>query len=139
MFLGLLNLCTIESFGESLVSNSKGPTKCVSFHNHPCQATLTLVNINSDETLFYPFTVSVKKCGGSCNTIDDPYDRACVSNKVKNMNEKVFDLMSGVNKTRFSVQHESCECRCRLNEVVCNSKQKLNHNEYRCECKELDD
>ena len=53
------------------------------------------------------------------------------------MNVKVFVLMSGVNETRFFIQHESCECKCELNESVCNSKQKWNHNEYWCECKEL--
>ena len=87
----------------------------------------------------YPFTVSVNKCDGSCNTIDDPCARVCVLNKVKKMNVKVFNLVSGVNETRFLVQHKSCECTCRLNESVCNLKQKWNHNECRCECKELDD
>ena len=47
--------------------------------------------------------------------------------------------MSGVNETRFLVQHESCNCKCELNESVCNSKQKWNHNKRWCECKELDD
>ena len=55
------------------------------------------------------------------------------------MNVKVFNLMSGVNKTRFLVQHESCECKCGSNESVCNSKQKLNHNGYWRDCKKLDD
>ena len=45
--------------------------------------------------------------------------------------------MSGVNETRFLVQHESCECKCGLNESVCNSKQKWDYDECRCECKEL--
>ena len=35
------------------------------------------------------------------------------------MNVKVFNLMSGVNNTIFLVQHESCECRYKLNESVC--------------------
>ena len=56
--------------------------------------------MNSNETLFYPFTVSVNKCGESCTNIDDLYARGCVSNKVKNMNVKVFNLMLGVNETR---------------------------------------
>ena len=56
--------------------------------------------MNSNETLFYPFTVSVNKCGESCTNIDDLYARVCVSNKVKNMNVKVFNLMLGVNETR---------------------------------------
>ena len=44
----------------------------------------------------------------------------CNPNKVKNMNVKVFNLMSGVNETIFLVQRESCKCR--LNENVYNSK-----------------
>ena len=54
------------------------------------------------------------------------------------MNVKVFDLISSVNEIRFLVQHESCEWKCGLKESVCNSKQKWNHDECRCECKELD-
>ena len=46
--------------------------------------------------------------------------------------------MSTVNETRYLVQHESCESKCGLSQSVCNSKQKQNHDEYECECKELD-
>ena len=55
--------------------------------------------------------------------------------------------MSRVNKTRFLVQHESGEYKCRLNESVCNLNwnwiqigMNLNWNddERRWECKELD-
>ena len=60
-------------------------------------------------------------------------------NKVKNMNVKVFNLILRVNKTRFLAQHKSCECKCGLNEIICNSKQKWDPDEYRCESKELDD
>ena len=28
--------------------------------------------------------------------------------------------------SRFLVQHESCECKCRFSESICNSKQKWN-------------
>ena len=55
------------------------------------------------------------------------------------MDVKVFNLISGVNKVRFLVKHESRECKYGLNENVCNSKRKWNHNECRYECKELDD
>ena len=44
-----------------------------------------------------------------------------------------------MNKTGLLVQHESCECKCRLNKSVCHSKQKWNHDEWRCEYKKLDD
>ena len=39
-----------------------------------------------------------------------PYVQLCVPNKVKNMNVKVFNLISRVNKTRFLIHHELCEC-----------------------------
>ena len=71
---------TIGGFGESLAFNSKGPINCVSLNTQPCKARPTLVNINFAETLFYPFTVSVNKCDGSCNTINDSYARVCVMN-----------------------------------------------------------
>ena len=50
---------------------------------------------------FYQFTVSANKCGRNFNTVDDPYARVCVPNKAKNMNAKVFTLISEVNETRF--------------------------------------
>ena len=67
------------------------------------QARATLDDASYDEHLYYPFTVSVNNCGGSCNAIGDPYARICVPNRLKNVNVKVFDLMSEVNETRFLV------------------------------------
>ena len=40
-----------------------------------------------------------------CNTIDHPYVRVWVPNKVKNMNLKLRNLMLGVNETRCIVQN----------------------------------
>ena len=62
MFTELISVCAIGSFGASFASNYKEPKKYVSLNN---QATPKIVNINYDETLFYPFTVSVDKCGGN--------------------------------------------------------------------------
>ena len=73
---------------DSLTSKFQGRLKCVSSNNGLCQTGPRLADTNSYGTLFYPF----KKCGGRYNAIDDPYTRVCVSNKVKNMNAKVFNL-----------------------------------------------
>ena len=73
IFTGLLKVCTVKSFDESLASSFEGSIKCVSLNNRPCQARPTLVNSGINETLFHPFTDSVNKCGGSCNTIYDSY------------------------------------------------------------------
>ena len=58
MCIWLFSACKTESFGGSLVSNSKGQIKCISLNNRPCQARL-LVNIHSNKSLYYPVTVSV--------------------------------------------------------------------------------
>ena len=55
---------------------------------------------------------------------------------LKNMNAKVFHLMSRVHETRFLVHPESCQCE--PNESVCNSKQKWNHDKCPCNCKKFD-
>ena len=70
VFIGLLSVCSTGSSGESLVSNSKGHIKYVSLNNWPCPARPTLVNINSNEYLYYSFIVSGNTCKGRCNTID---------------------------------------------------------------------
>ena len=105
MFIGLLSVCAIGSFGAPLASNYKEPINFVSLNYRPCQPRPN-VNINSNETLFCPFNVIVNKCCGGCNIIDDPYAQVCVPNKVKNINAKIFNLMSRVNETKFLVQHE---------------------------------
>ena len=33
--------------------------------------------------------------------------------------------------------HETCKCICRLDKIICNSKQRWNKDKCRCECKEL--
>ena len=67
--------------------NCEGRTICVSLNNGSCQARPTLSDTNSNETFFYLFTNNANKCRGSCNTIDDPFDRVCVP-KYKNMIQK---------------------------------------------------
>ena len=45
--------------------------------------------------------------------------------------------MSRTNETRFIEWHKKCKCKCRLDAIVCNNKQRWNKNKCRCECKEL--
>ena len=63
----------------------------------------------------------------------------CVPDVVKNVNVKVFNLMSRTNETRHIKWHETCKCKCRLDASVCNNKQRWNNDKCRCECKELID
>ena len=50
--------------------------------------------------IFYPFSIKTNKCSGNCNNINDPYARICVPDTVKNLNVKVFNLMSLTNEAR---------------------------------------
>ena len=67
--------------------------KCVSTNNQECKIIPEIININSNETSFDPYSIEANKCSGSYNNINDPYAKLCVSDIVKNMNVKVINLM----------------------------------------------
>ena len=115
------------------------PLRCISMTNKECKVRPEIINVNSDEPVFYPFSIKTSKCSGSCNNINDPYAKMCVPDVVKNLNVKVFNLMSRTNETRHIEWHETCKYKCRLDSSVCNNKQPSNDHECRCECKELID
>ena len=57
-------------FGGSL--SSVNPLECVSINNQECKVRPEIVNVNSNEPIFYPFSTWTSKCSGSCNNINDP-------------------------------------------------------------------
>ena len=64
--------------------------------------------------MFYPYTIAINKCKGSCNTINDPYAKLCVPETIKNINVRVVKLLSRTSETRHIKWHKTCKCRCRL-------------------------
>ena len=84
---------------------------------------------------FILLVLKKNKCSGNCNDINDPYAKICVPDVVKDLNVKVFNLMSRTNETRHIKWHETCKCICRLDAIVCNNKQRCNNDKCRCECK----
>ena len=85
-------------FGSNL--SSVNPLECVLMNNQKCKVRPELVNVNSNEPLFFRFSIKTTKCSGSSNNINDPYAKLCVPDVVKNLNAKVFNLMSRTNETR---------------------------------------
>ena len=85
-------------FGCNL--SSMNLLECVSMNNQEYKVRPEIVNVNSDEPVFFPFSIGASKCGGSCNSINDPYAKLCVPEVVKNVNAKVFNLTSKTNQTR---------------------------------------
>ena len=85
---------------------------------------------------FFPFSIKTSKCSGSCNNINHPYAKICVSDVVTNLNVKVFNLMSKTNETRHTEWHETCKGECKFGTNICNNKQRWKNDKCRCECKE---
>ena len=115
------------------------PLKCISMKNQECRAMPEIVNVSSNNPIFYSFSIKANKCSGNCNNISDLYARICIPDTVKNLNVKVIDLISLTNETRHIKWHKICKCICRLDKIICNSKQRRNKDKCRCECKELID
>ena len=63
-FTGIAFLSTLTSV--NLLS-------CISMNNQECKVRPQIVNVNSDEPVFYPFSIKTSKCSGSCNNINNPY------------------------------------------------------------------
>ena len=105
MIIWLLRAYTKRRFDGSLASNSKGHIKkCVSLNNQLCQDRITPIDINSKEPLYYLLSVSINTCGRRFNTIDDLQLWVCVSNKIENMNAKVFNLMVWISMNPVNVK-----------------------------------
>ena len=114
-FIGLTILSSFTSVNS---------LSCISMNNQACKARPEIINVNSNNPVFYPFSVKTSKCSGNCNNINDAYAKICVPNIIKNLNVKVFNLMSRTNETRFIEWHETCKCKCRFAEDVCNNGMK---------------
>ena len=105
--------------------------------NQECTVIATIVNININDLLFYPYCVTINKYSGRYSDINNPYSKLCVPDVVKDVNIEAFNLMSKTNETRYISSHETCSCKCRLDGSVCNDKERSNSDKCSCECKEL--
>ena len=50
--------------------------------------------------MFFPFSIKKSKCSGNCNNINDPYAKIRVPDVVKDLNVKVFNLISRTNERK---------------------------------------
>ena len=121
-FLGL----TILSNFINANSLSASPLSCISLKNQECKIRPQVININSNNPIFYPFSIKINKCSGNCNNNNNPYAKICVPDVIKDSNVKVFNWTSRTNETRFINWHE--KYKCRLDAIVSNNKQRWNKN-----------
>ena len=104
----------------------------ISMNNQAYKVRPETINVNSNEPVFYPFSIKASKGSGSCNNINYPHAKTWFPEAVKDLNVKVFNLMSRTNETRHIKLHETCKCKCRLDASVCNNEQRSNDDKCQC-------
>ena len=85
------------------VPSASNHTKCVSLSNQKCKIQLTFINLHPNKYSqgfhYYPFTVKLGKCVGSCNTLNDLFNKVCVPNKTEDLNLSMFKMITGINES----------------------------------------
>ena len=98
--LGFIKKCFFTGSIFFVTLTSVNSLSCISMNNQECKVRPKIINVNNEEPAFFPFNIKRSKCSGSCNNINNPYAKLCVSDVFKNFNVKVFDLMSRTNEAR---------------------------------------
>ena len=62
--------------------------ECVLMNNQEYKIRTEIINLNTNEPLFYPDSVKINRCKDSCNTVNDPYAKICVPEQIKDTNVK---------------------------------------------------
>ena len=70
---------------------------------------------------YFAFSIKTSKCIGSCNNINHPYAKICVPDAVKNLNVKVFNLMSKTNETRHGTKRVNMSANLGLMFLIINN------------------
>ena len=80
----MLKKCFLSSFTNAIRLNAIA-LSCISMKNQECKTRPQVIKVNGDETVFFPFSIEISKCSGSCNNINYPYANICVPDVVKNL------------------------------------------------------
>ena len=107
--------------------------------NQECKVRQQIVNVNSGMPVFFLLVLKQANALVVVTILMTLYAKVFVPDVIKNLNVKVFNLMSRTNETRHIELHETFKCKCRLDDSVCSNKQRWNNDKFRCECKELID
>ena len=76
--------------------------------------------------------ISLNKCNGSCNVFSP---KICVPKKTKDINVKIFNMITIKNKPEEMKKHISCDYKYKFNCATCNSNKKWYNETCQCECK----
>ena len=59
----------VFSLGLTILSNFTSALDCISMKNSECKVRSEIISINSNNPMFYLFSIKVNKCNGNCNDI----------------------------------------------------------------------
>ena len=85
----LVGLTILSNFINVSSLLSATPLNCISMKNQECKTRLQVVNVNSNNPIFYPFSIKMSKCSGNCNNINNPYAKIGVPDVLKNLNVSI--------------------------------------------------
>ena len=86
----------------------------------------TLIDVNPIEFNYCSFMISLDKCNLSCNFVDGLSMKVCAPSQIKDVNVKVFNVITRMYEAKALVKHISCNCKCKFSGTTCNSNQKWN-------------
>ena len=77
--------------------------KFVDQYNQSCLARHALITLNPGELHYYPFMVGLDRCDGSCNTLENLFDKVCVPNKTEYVTFKLLNTITSTLANTFNV------------------------------------
>lgn len=88
-FIKLIFVAMI-SFRKIVVTQK---VRCIFLNNQRYFAVPNLINLNPSQIHYCLVMVSLDTSYGSCNTVDDLCDETCSTNKAKDVNLKLFNVI----------------------------------------------
>ena len=71
--------------GLTILSNFTNALSCISMKNLEWKTRPQIINSNSDNPVFYPFSIKINKCSGNCNNINNTYAKICIPDVIKDL------------------------------------------------------
>ena len=58
-------------------TNASSSLSCISMKKQEWKVRPEIINVNSNNPVFYPFSIKINKYSGNCNDINNPYAKFC--------------------------------------------------------------
>lgn len=110
----------------------KADTDSRASFNSGCSSKYTAHTIKPEPGVaYYPFCVTLKKCGGCC-----PLSLECVTKETVNRTVLIWEVSStSMNQISMTfLEDASCKCQCIIKSTDCTSKQTYNPSACQCQC-----